>query len=48
MLIGSLIIVSIAAFLAGIIWNEWGSTRKTARYIDQFNNAARPNTRKGE
>jgi len=47
MLIGSLIVVAIAAFLAGIIWNEWRSCRKTARYIDQFNKAARPNQRKG-
>lgn len=47
MLIGSLLIVSLAAFLAGIMFSEWRSCRKTARYLDQLHKAARLNTRKG-
>lgn len=34
------------AFIAGCFFNEYRSLRKTARYIDQFNKAARLNTRK--
>lgn len=47
MLIGSLILVILSAFWAGCLFTEWRSCRKTARYIDQFNKAARPNVRKG-
>lgn len=47
MLIGSLILVAAIAFWLGCLLSEYRSCRKTARYIDQFNKAARLNTRKG-
>lgn len=41
------ILVACLAFWLGCLFTEYRSCRKTARYIDQFNKAARPNTRKG-
>jgi len=39
------IILVILAFWAGCLFTEWRSLRKTAHYIEQFNQrAARPNT----